>query len=196
MEKIEPVCLVDLDSTLADYNFSMFRDMEKILDPNEDFEDIKKILLAFCDEKIPPYLVNRIRLIRSQPGWWATLQKLQLGFNLLDMVKQLNFDITILTKAPSSCLAAYTEKAVWCHNNLEDFKYKIHIGQDKGLVYGKVLIDDYPPYLLRWLKWRPRGLAIVPAAEHNVKFKHPNAIRYTGENDDEVFAALKKARSR
>ena len=73
---------------------------------------------------------------------------------------------------------------------------RITITQDKGLVYGKVLVDDYPVYVVRWLEWRPRGLVIMPANPSNVRFTHPNVIRYDSTNIDEVKAAIKAAKRR
>ena len=57
-------------------------------------------------------------------------------------------------------------------------------------------MDDYPDYALRWLEWRKRGLVIMPAHEYNKDFKHPNVIRYTGENLEEVKRGLEKAYKR
>jgi hypothetical protein len=70
----------------------------------------------------------------------------------------------------------------------------ITITRDKGLVYGLVLVDDWPKYILRWLKWRPRGLVIMPASTSNEKFKHPQVIRYDGsrESFDQVDTAMRK----
>ena len=69
---------------------------------------------------------------------------------------------------------------------------KITMTEDKGLVYGKILVDDFPEYIERWLQWRPRGLVIMPAHEHNEQFKHPNIIRYRGDEDfDFVMSNLK-----
>tara|TARA_Y100000310_G_C20512920_1_gene729762 strand:+ start:436 stop:588 length:153 start_codon:yes stop_codon:yes gene_type:complete len=47
------------------------------------------------------------------------------------------------------------------------------ITEDKGIVYGKVLVDDYPCYIKRWLENRPRGLVIMPAHSYNRDFEHP-----------------------
>jgi hypothetical protein len=47
------------------------------------------------------------------------------------------------------------------------------------LVYGKVLYDDFPPYILRWLEWRPRGKVLMLDAQHNRDFTHPNVFRCT-----------------
>jgi len=58
----------------------------------------------------------------------------------------------------------------------------ITITRDKGLVYGKVLVDDWPEYIERWLKWRPRGIVIMPANSANLGFSHRQVLRYTGKN--------------
>ena len=49
------------------------------------------------------------------------------------------------------------EKVQWCDRHLADFPHQITITMDKGLVYGKLLVDDWPDYVLRWLRWRKRG---------------------------------------
>jgi 5'-nucleotidase len=60
----------------------------------------------------------------------------------------------------------------------------VTITMDKGLVYGKVLVDDYPEYALRWLKWRKRGLVIMPNQPWNQGFEHPQVHRYTGDREE------------
>jgi len=37
-----------------------------------------------------------------------------------------------------------------------------------------------------WLKWRPRGLVIMPARSYNGGYSHPNVIRYEGDNHYEA----------
>ena len=39
-------------------------------------------------------------------------------------------------------------EAQWCQHHLPGVP--VTITMDKGLVYGKVLVDDYPPYVERW----------------------------------------------
>jgi hypothetical protein len=53
-----------------------------------------------------------------------------------------------------------------------------------------VLVDDYPPYVQRWLAWRPRGRVIMPAHAWNAGFSHPNVLRYAGDNLEEVRMVL------
>lgn len=72
----------------------------------------------------------------------------------------------------------------------------ITITRDKGLVYGKVLVDDYPGYIERWLKWRKNGLVIMPASKSNKDFKHEQVIRYDGSNLEEVSLAMESVKLR
>jgi hypothetical protein len=60
----------------------------------------------------------------------------------------------------------------------------------KGRVYGRVLYDDYPDYMLKWLKNRPRGLGIMPVTQANKNFTHPQVVRYDGTNHKVVERAL------
>lgn len=56
----------------------------------------------------------------------------------------------------------------------------------KGLVYGSVLVDDWPPYVYRWLRWRKAGWCVMPTKEWNAKGMHRQVLRYDGANLDEV----------
>ncbi|MGA0270493.1 MAG: hypothetical protein ACO3ME_09370, partial [Ilumatobacteraceae bacterium] len=79
----------------------------------------------------------------------------------------------------------------WCREHLPGDL--VTISSDKSMVYGRVLMDDWPPYVVPWLKARPRALVILPDRPWNQGFEHPRVIRYTGDNDDVVFEALKLA---
>jgi hypothetical protein len=173
------VALVDLDGTLADYDTAITRDLEPLLAPGEENTRASHAL---------PHIRARIKLIRSQPGWWKKLKLLEGGFKMLDLLRSLDFSLNILTKGPSSNINAWTEKVKWCQCHVPDAA--ITITQDKSLVYGKVLFDDWPPYVTAWLKYRPRGLVIMPAHVWNRDFEHPQVIKYTGDNLDEVEARL------
>jgi len=62
--------------------------------------------------------------------------------------------------------------------------------------YARVLVDDYPPYVLDWLAHRPRGLVIMPAQNYNADVTHPNVIRYDGTNLDRVIETMTRAFNR
>jgi hypothetical protein len=97
----------------------------------------------------------------------------------------------ILTKGPYNATSAWTEKVQWCREHI--YYVPITITEDKSLVYGKVLVDDWPPYVTQWLEWRPRGLVIMPDQPWNQDFIHPNVFRYRGHQDDiDLKARLKQ----
>lgn len=187
---MENICLFDMDGTICDYDDAIKKDYDKLKSPNDPEYD-----LHIIDKT--PYLKERIRLIRKEPGWWINLKKFELGFDIFNLAKELGFEINILTKSPRSSPNAWTEKVEWLKTNLSDYEnINITISDDKGIVYGKVLVDDYPEYILRWLENRSRGLVIMPANLENKNFKHENVIRYDGTNLDAVKKALIIARDR
>jgi hypothetical protein len=186
---MEPkIALMDLDGTLADHNHALLRDLKAIAGPNESQWN------PFSENE-PEYIKNRIRLIRSQRGWWENLSALPLGIKVFNTARDIGFQTTVLTKGPMSTPHAWTEKVLWCRNHLPA-DIKITITEDKSSVYGRVLVDDYPPYIEPWLKVRPRGIVIMPAWDFNKDFVHPRVIRFDGNNFDQVFKALQEAYDR
>lgn len=185
---VRAVALIDLDGTLADFDGAMLSWMRKISHPSE--EDIASKLMNQADE--PEYIKERRRLIKNIPGFWRNLPKLERGFEVLHAVEKLDYDPIVLTNGPKKHQTAWQEKKDWCDLNVPHLP--VIIGRDKGLVYGKVLVDDWPEYILRWLEWRVRGLVIMPAQPWNARFEHPNVLRYTGKNYDEMVARLAEQR--
>jgi len=191
------VALVDLDGSLADFDGAMQEGLDALRAPCESKLDENAYTGA------QPHIIARKRLIKSQPGFWSGLRKLRLGFEVYGMLQKLEFERHILTKGPESTTSAWTEKVLWCQMYVSDAL--ITVTQDKSLVYGRVLVDDWPKYALPWLKYRPRGLVIMVAQKWNQEFaphlNHPlvvsgNIIRYDGSNAQAVYAALSAARNR
>jgi 5'-nucleotidase len=187
MKRSEMVALVDMDGTLCDYEGAMARDLEKIRHPQEP-------PLKMRENHSDPWLRERVELIRRQPGWWANLERLKLGFDVLEELRALEFELHILTKGPVQATNSWAEKLQWCQRHVTDAR--VTVTMDKGLVYGKVLVDDWPEYIQRWLTWRPRGLVIIPAQPWNEDFRHPNALRYDGKNLEAVKASLRAVKER
>ena len=171
------IALFDMDGTLADYDGQLLKDLKKIASEHEPEPRL------YTDV---PYLEARRHVITSQAGWFLNLPKLQLGWDILQIAKEIGYSISILTKGPASKNLAWSEKVEWCNRHLSDYIDGVIIAHDKGLVYGAVLVDDWPDYIERWLQHRPRGLVIMPASENNVGYSHPNVLRYDGTNLDEV----------
>jgi len=172
LKKSSMVALFDMDGTLCDYEGAMNRDLLKLANEGD-----LKTMQSFG--KNPLYLKARMKLIKNQPGWWKYLPPLPIGFQILKIIREYDFKIHVLTKGPYNTPSAWSEKVDWCRANLPE-DTSITITEDKGLVYGKILVDDYPVYIQKWLEWRPRGLVIMPASDYNKDFKHHNVIRYDG----------------
>jgi 5'-nucleotidase len=156
--RIKP-CLFDLDGTVADHTGALMRDLAKIQSPTDP-------PISRHDESEPEWVKERKRLIRSQRNWWFNLEPMPLGFDIYHLARKIGFQINILTKGPWTCDHAWTEKVQWCRKHLHD-DVKITISEDKSIVYGRVLVDDYLPYVLGWLMYRPRGLVVMPANSEN-----------------------------
>lgn len=190
------IALVDLDGTLADYDRQLRRDLDRFASPHEP--PIGGVLgsgLGRAKRREMEYLDRRRELITSQPGWFATLPKFKLGWDVLAILRELDYRIEILTQGPLYKPEAWKDKLEWCHRHVP-FMDGITITRNKGLAYGRVLVDDWPEYALKWLAWRPRGLVVMPAHRHNEDFRHPQVIRYDGTNLKAVRAGLVKARNR
>ena len=178
----KPVALVDMDNTLVDYEGQLLVDLNKLRSPDEPEIGVY--------ESWPPHVKARARLIKEQPGSWQNIPHFQLGWDVYNILHELGYNIHILTKGPNNTPSAWTEKLVWCQNHIKDPDDSITITGDKSLVYGKVLVDDFPGYMDRWLKWRPRGLGIMPVHHYNEGYSHPNVLRYDGTNLEDVRRIL------
>ena len=187
MNEPENIALFDMDGTICDHDQSLFEGLEALRGPKE------LVYRPPIKDDAPEYIKNRADLIRASESWWENLPRLQLGWNVLKIARELDYRIMILTQGPKKNPASWSGKKKWIDKNLgEDVDFTIT--RDKGLVYGKVLVDDYPQYIERWLKWRERGLVIMPANESNKYFNHQQVIRYDGTNLEEVSKAMERVK--
>jgi len=182
----ERIALIDMDGTVVDYDGQMKRDLEALRSPNEPPYD------ALGPQDHAPHIEARMSVIKRQPGWWRNLPEYPVGMGVVAMLRELGFSLNILTKGPYRTTAAWMEKVDWVRSHIPDAA--VTITEDKGLVYGKVLVDDWPPYIQRWLAWRPRGLVIMPDHPWNADFTHPNVIQYDGCKDhrEQVYERLRE----
>lgn len=187
MAKIEDVALFDMDGTLCDYDKALLEKLEGLRSPHEPH------LLSM--RNAPPYIKKRADMIRASEEWWENLPKFQLGWDVLEVAKSLDYRIMILTQGPRKNPSSWSGKKKWIDKNLGE-DVDVTITRDKGLVYGKVLVDDFPGYIKDWLEYRKRGVVIMPANESNQNFTHPNVIRYDGTNINQVKKALELAKKR
>lgn len=187
-EASDMVALFDMDGTLFNLNDRMLEELRKMRSPHEP-----EINDPWLDEE---WLEARRKAIKRVPGFWRDLPKLQVGWDVLEMSQSIGFKTQILTKGPSSISAAWMEKVDCLRKHMAERKYTITVTEDKSGQYGRVLVDDYIDYVEGWLKWRCRGLVIMPAHPWNEGYTHENVIRYDGSNKQEVYDALLAAFSR
>lgn len=199
----EKIALFDLDGTLCNYEGRMAEFLEAMRSPNEPVVD-------FSHQEQPPYIEARMNAIKKIPGWWLNLPVIPGGIKIMQMAAQIGFNLHVLTKGPEKSTAAWTEKFEWCRRNLESMlvgkSVGVTVSVTKGLTYGTLLVDDYPPYVLDWLKHRPRGLVLMPFRKWNLDFKHDQVVRYpddiwhqvdeTRETRAQIFNVLKAAYER
>lgn len=177
-----------MDDTLFDYVGSLKKELDKLRSPNE-----KKVSLNFKSN--PEYIRNRINLITKSEDFWVNMPKFKLGWDILGIAQELSYRIMILTKGPKRKPIAWSGKKKCIDKHFgEDFG--ITQTTDKGLVYGKVLVDDFPDYIDSWLKWRKNGQVIMPAHKHNEHYEHPQVIRYDRTNLREVWNAMEKIKNK
>lgn len=180
------IALYDLDGTLADYDTAMRAQMDRLRAPEEP-----EVYARYITGTEPPHLKARRVLIQNVPGFWRSLKPLEVGFDIVQAAGRIGFKPHVLTKGPGSSPGAWGEKLQWVQEFVPNAD--LTISQDKSLVYGRVLVDDYPPYFLSWLAVRPRGLVICVAQPWNKDIRHPNLLRYDGSNKDAMTAALQHA---
>ena len=169
----KPIALFDLDSTLVDYEGGLLSDLESLRSPDEP-----KITTLFRDKE-EQWLKNRIDIIRKDADWWKNLRPFKTGMIVHNLAKSLGFRIFICTQGPRTNADAWKGKVQWVRDNLPP-DTDIVVTRDKGIIYGKVLVDDFPEYVEKWLNHRPRGFVIMPAHPYNEGYTHPNVIRYDG----------------
>lgn len=188
----DDVALFDMDSSLCDYSASLVAALRHIQSPLEPV--VTEENLWFQDQA--PHMEARMNLIKSQPGFWLNLAPIQAGLDIVDWCSRFGFHIAILTKGPRRHSLAWSEKLQWCQRCIGE-DVDVTVTFDKSRVYGKVLYDDYPEYMVSWLKHRPRALGIMPVTPGNKGFSHPNVVIYRGIEDmEKVVKALRKAKER
>jgi hypothetical protein len=178
----KPLAQFDLDGTLADFDKSMSRELEKLRAPGEP--DV-----SYYDESIP-WVEARRDLIKAKPGFWLGLERYEPGFIIYEMVKRIGYEVRVLSRGPSKIPGAWSEKIAWCLEHLQDIH--VTLTHDKGDVYGKVLVDDWPKYIDQWLAHRPRGLVIMPAHPWNegLYLNESRVVRADGTNYAEIADRL------
>jgi hypothetical protein len=116
------------------------------------------------------------------------------GLQLVDLLIELEFDTFVFTKGPRDNANAWAEKFAWCRLHVPQLK--VIVSEDKSVVHGDVLVEDWLPYIVQWRQRWPNGFVIVPAQPWNADIEElpENSIRYDGINLKEVRTVLASLR--
>src|SRR5262245_60445979 len=109
----QPMALIDLDGTVADYDRAMREALSKLQSPGEP--PLEESL-----RDAPEWLEERQRLIKQSPGFWRNLPRVQRGFEVVAALRELRFRLMVLSKGPSRTSSAWTEKLLWSQEHLPD----------------------------------------------------------------------------
>ena len=183
-----PIALVDLDGTLCNFSEAILERLIELRGPNDDPDDELKL-------EPPPYILARQRIIMSTSGFWRNLKPIPAGLQLVSLLVEFEFNTHVFTKGPSDNPSAWAEKFEWCRLHVPELR--VIMTEDKSLVNGDVLVEDWPPYIIQWRRRCPKGFVIIPAQPWNEDAKVEqleNAIRYNGTNLTEVRTFLETLR--
>ncbi len=183
-----PIALVDLDGTLCNYSEAILERLVELRGPNDSPEDEMK-------SELPPHILARRRMIESTPGFWRNLKPIPAGLQLASLLVELAFDTHVFTKGPSYNSSAWAEKFEWCRLHVPELR--VIVSEDKSLVHGDILVEDWPPYINQWRRRCPKGSVIIPAQPWNEDAEAgllENSIRYDGTNLIEVRTLLESVR--
>ena len=178
-----PIALVDLGDTLCDCTPALREGLARLRGQGESAHEEDLVPL-------PAHLESRRRKVMERAGFWRALPPRALGFEILALLQRSGFRVYVLTKGPRDAPHVWAEKVAWCRAHLPGVP--VIVTDDKAVVYGSVLVDDWLPYIQHWQRrWRT-GRVIVPAQPWNAQvLAEPGYVRYDGSNGEEVVALLK-----
>ena len=202
-KKIIPIALFDMDGTLADYVSAMLRDLESMRGPKEPVITAKDLW-----HELATHNEARKDAIEKKLGWWRDLEPIEVGMEVVEIARELGFEVRVLTKGPNDVPHAWAEKLEWCQEHLDRHlegmdeeekkkkETKVTITRDKSSGYGRVLVDDHWQFMKGWLEHRKNGLGLMPRDSENEEDDHPHVRYYDSSNLDEVKELLIRARDR
>jgi len=170
------LAFIDMDGTIANHHEALHRELEAMAGPGEG-------PIPTNPHGGPDHIEARIDRIHKMKDFWLDLKPIGLGFYVADALKNLGFDLHILTKGPRLATVAWTEKKDWCLKYMPDVP--VTITENKAILRGDVLFDDYPPYVEGFLEANPEAKAVMLAYDYNEYFNHERVLKIRGPQDIE-----------
>jgi len=184
-----PIALIDLGDTLADCTPALQARLAAMAGSEERRAGEAPAALAAQ--------VDRWRsAILAAPGFWRGLSARPQGMALLEMLRGAGFAVHVVTKGPYAAPQVWADKVAWCRAHVPDVP--VVVCDDKSRVHGHVLVDDWLPYVERWQRQWPEGLAIIPAQPWNADAPAAFAdrcVRFDGSGD-QAAVVLRRLRER
>lgn len=184
------IALIDMDGTVVDLEKALRDATDPMRAPGEP--PFQPSPTGWRD--YPQHIEARRNVVKKIPGFWRTLPRLEMGFDIIEELRALGFGLHVLTKGPSTKTHVWGEKVDWCREHLPDAT--VTVTEIKTFTYGRVFVEDFPDFFEPWLVHRPRGLVIAIAQPWNAHVDHPNVLRYDGTNRRQIREALKRAYDR
>ena len=153
-----PIALIDLGDTLADCTPALQARLAQAVDADER-------TTGAAPAEMAARLDDRRAAILTAPGFWRDLAPRPQGLALLDILRGAGFAVHVVTKGPYAAPHVWADKVAWCRAHVPDLP--VVVCDDKSRVHGHVLVDDWLPYVERWQRQWPDGLAIIPAQPWN-----------------------------
>ena len=168
------VALIDMDGTVADFDASVREGMIAMAS-HADITLYGEVDTWDTHPDVDGWMKARIDFIKRKAGFWENLPVIHTGMDVVMLLRRIGYRLMVASKAPNLNEAAWTEKFRWCHKHMPG--QQVTLTHDKSLMYGKILFDDWPPYIIAWLKHRPRSHVLMMDTPHNQGFEHPHVMR-------------------
>ena len=179
------IAYFDLDGSLANFDLVMYTQLLK------KFGDrAKQLDHVYDSEDKPADITAEIRRVKGIKNWWLNLPRIEAGFVIVNLCKEMGYEIHIASRGPSHYPQAWAEKLMWCQKQPELKDSPVHIVSEKSILMGDILYDDNAKYMNQWLAGNPSGVGIMLAKPENSTYKNQKVVRYNGANLKEVKELL------
>lgn len=159
----KPVCLVDMDKTIADLNPRMIERLNQYFDLNLEQS---RVYEYFGDHQILTSLITRKQQeeVFSRDSFFLSLDPIE-GSQVALKRLSYNFDTYIVTAPWMSAGQPYMDKYNWLREYFPKLANKMIPTPYKHLVYGDILIDDNNTFCKNWKTfWTLKKKKVITAS--------------------------------